>query len=72
MGAWQHAPPFPAPTPAAVRPCPALRDAQAGPAGNWFLAFSDPQPNQPSPGSVTMYQNLDGSWSGCLYRPPET
>lgn len=49
--------------------------AAAGTAGSadpgmTFFAFNNPQPNQPSPGSITLYLNAGGTWSGTLYQPP--
>jgi hypothetical protein len=35
-----------------------------------FFAFNNPQPNQPSPGSITLYLNARGTWSGTVYQPP--
>jgi hypothetical protein len=34
-----------------------------------FFAFNHPVPDDPSPGSITLYLNARGSWSGTLYQP---
>ncbi|KAF8058421.1 kmo [Scenedesmus sp. PABB004] len=52
--------------------------AAAGPAnacggadpGMTFFAFNNPQPGRPSPGSITLYLNAAGTWSGTVYQPP--
>jgi hypothetical protein len=37
-----------------------------------FFAFSNPKLSQSSPGSITLYLNAAGLWSGTLYRPAGT
>eukprot|EP00877_Chromochloris_zofingiensis_P007390 jgi/Chrzof1/2904/Cz12g03130.t1 len=39
--------------------------------GMWFFAFNNPQPDNPSPGSITLYQTPSGTWSGTMMLPPE-
>jgi hypothetical protein len=34
-----------------------------------FFAFTNPKLSQSSPGSITLYLNAAGLWSGTLYRP---
>jgi len=39
--------------------------------GSYFFALTNPTPDNPSPGSVTLYANLNnpGTWSGVMYLP---